>query len=50
MIKFILSEGKRWSVIAKKIGDTRTEHMVKNRFQTILRREFKAKKKPVRFS
>lgn len=33
--------GKRWSKIAKELGNSRTEHMVKNRFKTIYSRQKK---------
>lgn len=31
--------GKKWSLISKAFGPARTEHMIKNRYKTILKRE-----------
>jgi len=39
LIELLLKLGKRWSKVAKSLGDLRTEHMVKNRYKTILGRE-----------
>jgi hypothetical protein len=41
IVNLLISEGKRWSKIAKKTGDTRTEHQIKNRFKTIMFRQKK---------
>jgi hypothetical protein len=40
-VRLFLSEGKKWSQVAKKLGSHRTEHMVKNRYKTILARQRK---------
>ena len=29
-------KGKKWSAIAKQLNNTRTEHMVKNRYKSII--------------
>ena len=34
--KFILNEGKRWSKVARSMNTHRTEHMVKNKYKTIM--------------
>ena len=34
----VLEIGKKWSIIAKKFLGKRTEHMVKNRFNSLLRK------------
>jgi len=39
LIELMLKVGKRWSKVAKSLGNKRTEHMVKNRFKTIIGRE-----------
>jgi len=36
-----IEEGKKWSLVSKKLGGSRTEHMVKNRFKTIVGRQKK---------
>ena len=36
-----MNEGKKWATIAKAMGNTRTEHTVKNRYNSILRAEMK---------
>lgn len=33
---YILSVGRKWSDIAKKLGSHRTEHMIKNRYKTLI--------------
>lgn len=37
MVQLLKKEGLRWSLVAKRLGN-RTEHMVKNRYKTILAR------------
>lgn len=37
MIKGIIEHGKKWSKVAKHLGGNRTEHMVKNRFKSMIR-------------
>ncbi len=41
VVRLFIIEGKRWSQVAKKLGSHRTEHMVKNRYKTILARQKK---------
>lgn len=41
MVKLFIKDGKKWSQIAKKLGDQRTEHMIKNRYKTILAKQRK---------
>lgn len=36
MIKTVLAIGKKWSLVARELGSKRTEHMVKNRFKSLL--------------
>jgi len=36
-----INEGKKWSLVSKKLGGSRTEHMVKNRFKTLISRQKK---------
>jgi len=36
LINTILRTGKKWSKVAKELGNRRTEHMVKNRFRSML--------------
>lgn len=36
MARLLMTEGCHWSLIAKKLGKNRTEHMIKNRYKTIL--------------
>jgi len=38
MVESILRDGRRWSRIAKEIQTNRTEHMIKNRYKTIIGR------------
>lgn len=35
----LLEIGKRWSKIAKELGSSRTEHMIKNRYKTIISKQ-----------
>lgn len=42
MALYILENGKKWSEIVKTLENHRTEHMIKNRFKTLL---IKLKKK-----
>ena len=32
----MLESGRKWSEIARALGNARTEHMVKNRFKTLV--------------
>lgn len=41
LIDLVLKEGKKWAMIAKTMGNIRTEHMVKNRYNSLLRAEMK---------
>ena len=36
LIQSIIKNGKKWSKVAKDLGEKRTEHMVKNRFKSLL--------------
>lgn len=40
-MSLLLTTGKRWSKIAKKLGSSRTEHMIKNRYKTIISKQKK---------
>jgi hypothetical protein len=42
LTRLFLTEGKKWSKISKMLGGARTEHMVKNRYKTIISRQKKA--------
>lgn len=37
-IGLLIEKGRKWSKIARELESNRTEHMVKNRFKTILGR------------
>lgn len=37
----VKEEGKKWSMVVKKLGNTRTEHMVKNRYKSLVSVEMK---------
>jgi hypothetical protein len=41
----VLAQGKKWSSIAKELKNTRTEHMVKNRYKSLLSRQNKKSKR-----
>lgn len=41
LMNLVLKEGKKWAMIAKIMGNIRTEHMVKNRYNSLLRAEMK---------
>lgn len=41
LVECALTEGKKWALISKMMGSTRTEHMVKNRYNSLLRTEMK---------
>ena len=38
LITLILEHGKKWALISKAMGGSRTEHMVKNRFKSLARK------------
>jgi hypothetical protein len=40
-VALLLSCGKRWSKIAKRLGSSRTEHMIKNRYKTLISKQRK---------
>ena len=39
LVNLVDQYGSKWSKVAKKFGGRRTEHMVKNRYQSIVKRE-----------
>ena len=39
LVKLFLKIGKKWSKVAQNLGNHRTEHMVKNRYKTIIGRQ-----------
>ena len=41
MIQAILNINKKWSLVAKELGNKRTEHMVKNRYKSLINSEMK---------
>ncbi len=41
MLNCIKKKGKRWSVAMKELFNTRTEHMVKNRYKSLISNEGK---------
>lgn len=50
ILRFVLEHGKKWSKIVEELENTRTEHMVKNRFKSLLAKvenDFKVQKKKV---
>ena len=36
IVSFILKHGKKWAIISKELDGKRTEHMVKNRYKSII--------------
>ena len=38
LFSYVLEEGGRWSTISKMLNGTRTEHMVKNRYNSIVKK------------
>lgn len=36
IVEYILGKGRRWSEIGRKLEKQRTEHMIKNRYKTLL--------------
>lgn len=48
LINCVRREGKKWAFIAKNLQDRRTEHMVKNRYKSLVTR-FKKELKNKRF-
>jgi hypothetical protein len=32
----VKNRGKKWSLVVKKLNNTRTEHMVKNRYKSLI--------------
>jgi hypothetical protein len=41
LAKLFLSEGRKWSQVSRKMGGSRTEHMVKNRYKTLVSKQKK---------
>ena len=41
LLNCIKKKGKRWSVAMKELANTRTEHMVKNRYKSLISNEGK---------
>lgn len=41
LLNCIKKKGKRWSVAMKELSNTRTEHMVKNRYKSLISNESK---------
>ena len=39
MLKLVIEKGKRWSEISKSMASSRTENSVKNRFNSLLKKE-----------
>lgn len=36
LVEYVMKFGKRWAMIGKHLEDKRTEHMVKNRYNSLL--------------
>lgn len=45
IVQYILKRGRKWSDMAKDLGGNRTEHMVKNRYKTLIIKMKKNNKK-----
>ena len=41
LFNLIIDYGCKWSLVSKKMNNGRTEHMVKNRFNSIVKKIFK---------
>lgn len=41
LFNLLLDYGCKWSLVSKKMSNGRTEHMVKNRFNSIVKKVFK---------
>lgn len=41
LLTTIKKKGKKWSLVAKELKHTRTEHMVKNRYKSLISNESK---------
>jgi hypothetical protein len=41
LLTTVKSNGKKWSLVVKKLHNTRTEHMVKNRYKSLISNELK---------
>lgn len=44
IFKFVAEQGKRWCKIVPVLRDTRTEHMIKNRYNSLLSKQRRSKK------
>lgn len=44
IFKFVMEYGKRWCKLVPVLKDTRTEHMIKNRYNSLLNKQRKSKK------
>lgn len=36
LLKYVLKNGKKWSQISKVLSDLKSEHMIKNRFNSLI--------------
>lgn len=41
LLSTVRAHGKKWSLVVRKLENTRTEHMVKNRFKSLISNELK---------
>jgi hypothetical protein len=41
LVNFAVNEGKKWAAIARALGGRRTEHMVKNRYKSLLSKQMR---------
>lgn len=44
IFKFVAEYGKRWCKMVPVLNDTRTEHMIKNRFNSLISKQRRSKK------
>lgn len=41
MLEFVRKEGKKWASISNKLNHAKNEHMIKNRFYSLIKKEQK---------
>ena len=44
MFEFVKEEGKKWASLVKRLGNSRNEHSIKNKFNSLVKKQKKLNK------
>ena len=44
MFEYVQEHGKKWANIVKELGNVRNEHSIKNKFNSLLKKQTKSRK------